>query len=125
MRRSIDGLATIVKQNFGLDQTAVEENVGFAADRRYNTRRLNGIEGSDKNSKADQALELVERIFAEDKCLECLPENEVKQKRLEIIKPVVEDSPIIANSNFPSVFIGRGRIIMRGFCWMIPLEDTV
>ncbi len=47
-----------------------------------------GIE--DKNSKAAQALELVEQIFAEDKRLEGLPEDEVYEQRLERIKPLLE-----------------------------------
>ena len=47
-----------------------------------------GIE--DKNSKAAQALELVEQIFAEDKRLEGLPEDEVYEQRLEHIKPLLE-----------------------------------
>ena len=44
----------------------------------------------DKNSKAAQALELVEKIFAEDKRLEGLPENEVYEQRLERIKPILD-----------------------------------
>ena len=44
----------------------------------------------DKNSKAAQALELVEQIFAEDKCLEGLSKNEIYEKRLERIKPILE-----------------------------------
>ena len=44
----------------------------------------------DKNSKAAQALELVEQIFAEDKRLEGLPINEIYDKRLERIKPILE-----------------------------------
>lgn len=47
-----------------------------------------GIE--DKNSKAAQALELVKQIFAEDKRLEGLPEDEVYEQRLERIKPLLE-----------------------------------
>ncbi len=47
-----------------------------------------GIEN--KNSKAAQALELVEQIFAEDKRLEGLPEDEVYVQRLERIKPLLE-----------------------------------
>ena len=42
-----------------------------------------------KNSKAAQALELVEQIFAEDKRLEGLPINEIYDKRLERIKPIL------------------------------------
>ena len=42
------------------------------------------------NSKAAQALEQVEQIFAEDKCLEGLPINEICEKRLERIKPMLE-----------------------------------
>ena len=47
-----------------------------------------GIE--DKNSKTAQALELVEQIFAEDKRLEGMPEDEVYEQRLEHIKPLLE-----------------------------------
>ena len=47
-----------------------------------------GIE--DKNSKAAQALELVEQIFAEDKRLEGLPEDEVYEQRLKYTKPLLE-----------------------------------
>ena len=47
-----------------------------------------GIE--DKNSKAAQALELVEQIFAEDKRLEGLPEDEVYEQRLKRVKPLLE-----------------------------------
>ena len=43
-----------------------------------------------KNSKAVQALELVEQIFTEDKRLEGLPKNEVYEQRLERIKPILE-----------------------------------
>ena len=42
------------------------------------------------NSKAAQALEQVEQIFAEDKRLEGLPINEICEKRLERIKPMLE-----------------------------------
>ena len=47
-----------------------------------------GIE--DKNSKAAQALELVEQIFAEDKRLEGLPKDEVYEQRLKHVKPLLE-----------------------------------
>ena len=47
-----------------------------------------GIE--DKNSKAAQALELVEQIFAEDKRLEAMPEDEVYEQRLKHVKPLLE-----------------------------------
>ena len=47
-----------------------------------------GIE--DKNSKAAQALALVEQIFTEDKRLESMPEDEVYAQRLEHIKPLLE-----------------------------------
>lgn len=47
-----------------------------------------GIE--DKNSKAAQALELVEQIFAEEKRLEGMPEDKVHEQRLEHIKPLLE-----------------------------------
>ena len=47
-----------------------------------------GIE--DKNSKAAQALELVEQIFSEDKRLEGLPEDEVYEQRLKYTKPLLE-----------------------------------
>ena len=39
-----------------------------------------GIEN--KNSKAAQALKLVEQVFAEDKRLEGIPENEVYERRI-------------------------------------------
>ena len=44
----------------------------------------------DKNSKAAQALELVEQIFAENKYLEGLPQNEIYEQRLQRIKPILE-----------------------------------
>lgn len=47
-----------------------------------------GIE--DKNSKAAQALELVEQIFADDKRLEGLPKDEVYEQRLKHVKPLLE-----------------------------------
>ena len=47
-----------------------------------------GVE--DKNSKAAQALELVEQIFAEDKRLEAMPEDEVYEQRLKCVKPLLE-----------------------------------
>ena len=47
-----------------------------------------GIE--DKNSKAAQALELVEQIFAEEKRLEGLPKDEVYEQRLKHIQPLLE-----------------------------------
>lgn len=47
-----------------------------------------GIE--DKNSKAAQALELVEQIFAEEKRLEGLPKDEVHEQRLKHVKPILE-----------------------------------
>ena len=48
-----------------------------------------GIE--DKNSKAAQALELVEQIFAEDKRLVGLPSNEIYEQRLIILKPILDE----------------------------------
>lgn len=44
----------------------------------------------DKNSKTAQALELVEQIFAEDKRLGALSIDEIYDKWLERIKPILE-----------------------------------
>lgn len=41
----------------------------------------------DKNSKAAQALELIERIFAADKGLEGMPEND---RRTKALKPLLD-----------------------------------
>lgn len=45
----------------------------------------------DKNSKATQALELIERIFAADKGFEGVPENEIHEKRQSALRPLFED----------------------------------
>ncbi len=47
-----------------------------------------GIES--KNSKAAPVLELMERIFTENKRLESMPENEVYEQRLKHVKPLLE-----------------------------------
>ena len=44
----------------------------------------------DKNSKATQALELIERIFATDKGFEGLPENERQAEREKKLKPLLK-----------------------------------
>ncbi len=69
-------------------EKAVRVGCWAHAKRKWNECLPKGIEN--KNSKAAQALELVERIFAEDKRLEALPENEIHEKRLAIIKPLLE-----------------------------------
>ena len=43
----------------------------------------------DKNSKAVQALELIERIFAADKGFETVPENERQTEREQKLKPLL------------------------------------
>jgi len=45
----------------------------------------------DKNSKSAQALELIEQIFATDKGFEGIPENELQEKRTEMLKPLLDE----------------------------------
>lgn len=45
----------------------------------------------EKNSKAAQALGLIEQIFATDKGLEGMPENEIKEKRNAMLKPLIDN----------------------------------
>ena len=44
-----------------------------------------------KNSKAAQALELIERLFAADKGLEGVPEEELQTKRPAVLKPILDE----------------------------------
>lgn len=45
----------------------------------------------DKNSKAAQALALIERMFAADKGFESVPENELQEKKTETLKPLLDE----------------------------------